>query len=70
MRQWQRGCGSEQRELVEPQAVADRGTIAMDGRQPACVRQWAADVACMQQRAAEQRVCGDEQRQQRVCGSG
>ncbi len=34
------------------QAVAAGGMIAMDSRQPACVRQWAADVACMQQRAA------------------
>jgi hypothetical protein len=39
MQQRRRGCGSKQRALVEPQAVADGGTIAMDGRQPACVRQ-------------------------------
>jgi hypothetical protein len=42
---------------MEPQAAADGGTIAMDGRQPMCVRQRAADVASMQQRAAERRVC-------------
>ncbi len=29
-----------------------RGMIAMDGIQPACMRQWAADATCMQQRAA------------------
>jgi hypothetical protein len=40
MQQQRRGCGSKQRALVEPQAVVDKGTIAMDdGRQPACVRQ-------------------------------
>ncbi len=70
MQQRRRGCGSKQGALVEPQAAADRGTIAMDGRQPACVRQWAADVACVQQRAAERRVCGNAQWQRRVCGSG
>ncbi len=47
-----------------PQAAADGGTIAMDGRQPACVRQRAADVACVQQRAAEWRVCDSMQWQQ------
>ncbi len=50
--QQQRGCGSKQHACVRQQAVSAGGTIAMDGRQPACVRQWAADVACMQQRAA------------------
>ncbi len=59
-----RGCGSKQRALVERQAAVDGGTIAMDGRQPACMRQWAADVVCMQQRAAEWRVCDSVQRQQ------
>jgi hypothetical protein len=61
MQQRRRGCGSEQCALVEPQAVADGGTIAMDGRQPACVQQRAADVACVQQRAAERRVCNSVQ---------
>ncbi len=70
MQQRRRGCGSEQRELVEPQAAADGGMIEMDGRQAACVRQWAADVACVQQHAAERRVCGNVQCQRRVCGSG
>jgi hypothetical protein len=37
---------------VRQQAAAAEGTIAMDGRQPACVRQQAADAACMRQRAA------------------
>ncbi len=64
MQQQRRECSSEQRALVEPQAAADGGTIAMDGRQLACVQQWAADVACMQQRAAERRVCDSVQRQQ------
>jgi hypothetical protein len=50
--QWRRGCGSEQCACVRQQAAAARGTIAMDGRQPACVRQQAADSACVQQRAA------------------
>ncbi len=63
MQQRQHGCGSEQHALVEPQAAADGGTIAMDGRQPACMRQQAADVACMQQRVAERRVCDSVQRQ-------
>ncbi len=53
MQQRRHGCGSKQRALVEPQAVADGGTIAMDGRQPACMRQRAADVACVQQHAAD-----------------
>ncbi len=43
---------SKQRVLVELQAAADGGTIAMDGRQPACMRQRAVDVACVQQHAA------------------
>jgi hypothetical protein len=64
MQQRRHGCGSEQRALVEPQAEADGGMIAMDGRQPACVRQRAADVVCMQQRAAEQHVCDSVQWQQ------
>ncbi len=63
MQQRQRGCGSEQRALEDMQAAADRGTIAMDGRQPACVRQQAADVACVKQHAAERRVCNSMQRQ-------
>jgi hypothetical protein len=50
--QWRRGCSSEQRACVRQQAAAAGGTIAMDGRQPACVRQRAADAVCMQQRAA------------------
>jgi hypothetical protein len=56
-------CGSKQHALVEPQAAVDGDMIAMDGRQPACVQQWAADVACVQQRAAELHVCDSEQRQ-------
>jgi hypothetical protein len=64
MQQRRHGCGSEQHVLVESQAAADRGTIAMDGRQPACVQQQAADVACVQQRAAERCVCESVQRQQ------
>ncbi len=52
---------NKQRALVELQAAADGGTIAMDGRQPACVRQQAVDVACMQQRAVEWRVCDSVQ---------
>jgi hypothetical protein len=36
---------------VRQQAAAAGGTIAMDGRQPACVRQRAADAACVRQRA-------------------
>jgi hypothetical protein len=70
MRQQWCGCGSKQHVLVEPQAAADRGTIAMDGRQPACVWQWAADAACVQQRAVEWRVCNSVQRQRCVCGRG
>ncbi len=62
MQQRRRRCGSEQRALVGPQALADGGTIAMDGRQPACMRQRAADVA--QQRAAERHVCNSVQWQQ------
>ncbi len=49
--QWH-GSGSKQRACVWQQAVAARGRIAMDGRQPACMRQWAADATCMRQRAA------------------
>ncbi len=37
---------------VRQQAAVAGGMIAMDGMQPACVRQWAADAACMRQRAA------------------
>jgi hypothetical protein len=37
---------------VRQKTVAAGGTIAMDSRQPECVRQWAADAACVQQRAA------------------
>jgi hypothetical protein len=40
-----------------------RGHNRMDGRQPACVWQRAADVACVQQRAAERHVCDSMQRQ-------
>ncbi len=68
MQQRRHGCGSEQRALVELQAAAEGGMITMDGRQPACVQQRAADVACMQQHAAEQRVC-DSVQQQRAGGS-
>ncbi len=64
MQQRRRGCGSEQHALVGPQAAADGGLIAMDGRQPACMRQRAADVVCVQQRAAERRVCNSVQQQQ------
>ncbi len=52
MQQRQCGCGSKQRACERQQAAAAGGMIAMDGMQPACVRQWAADAACMQQRAA------------------
>ncbi len=54
-------CGSKQCALVEPQATADGGMIATDGRQPACMQQWAADVVCVQQCAAERRVCDSVQ---------
>jgi hypothetical protein len=54
---------SKKRAMVEPQAAVDGGTIAMDGRQPACVQQRAADVACMQQHAVERHVCDSMQRQ-------
>ncbi len=64
MQQRRRGCGNKQRALVEPQAAVERGTIAMDGRQPACMWQRAEDVACVQQRAAERHVCDSVQRQQ------
>ncbi len=70
MQQRRRGCGSKQRACVEPQAAVDGGTIAMDGRQPACMRQWAADTACVKQRAAERCVCDSVQRRRLVCGSG
>ncbi len=43
------GCGSEQRACVRQQAAAAGGMIPMDGRQPACVRQWVADAACVRQ---------------------
>ncbi len=46
------GCGSEQRACVRQQVAAAGGMIAMNGMQPACVRQWAVDAVCMQQRAA------------------
>jgi hypothetical protein len=67
MQQRRCGCGSKQRALVEPQAAADGGTIAMDGRQSACVQQWAAGAACVQQRAAERHVCDSVQQQRCVC---
>jgi hypothetical protein len=51
MQQQRRGCGSEQPACVRQQAAAAEGKVAMDGMQPACVQQWAADAACMQQRA-------------------
>jgi hypothetical protein len=50
--QRRRGCGSKQRVCVRQQAAAARGRIAMDSRQPACMRQWAADAVCVGQRAA------------------
>ncbi len=53
MQQQRRGCGSEQRACVRQQAAAAGGMIAMDGRQPACLRQRAADAACMRQWAAD-----------------
>jgi hypothetical protein len=65
MQQRRHGCGSKQHACVEPQAAVDGGTIAIDGRQPVCVRQWAADAACVQQCAAERRVCDSVQ--QRRC---
>ncbi len=34
------------------QALVAGGMIAMDGRQPACMRQWSTDVACVRQHAA------------------
>ncbi len=52
MQQQWRGCGSEQHACARQQAAAAGGMIAMDGMQPACMRQWAADAACMQQCAA------------------
>ncbi len=52
MQQRRHGCGSKQRACVRQQAVAAGGMIALDGMQPVCVRQWAADAACMQQHAA------------------
>ncbi len=52
MQQQWRGCSSKQRACVRQQAAAAGGMIAMDGSQPACMRQWAADVVCMQQHAA------------------
>ncbi len=65
MQQRRRGCGSKQRACGRQQAAAAGGMIAMDGMQPACVRQQAVDVACMQQRAAAA-VCV----QQRVGSAG
>jgi hypothetical protein len=50
--QRRRGCSSKQRACVRQQAAAAGGMIAMDGRQPACVQQWAADAACIRQHAA------------------
>jgi hypothetical protein len=47
MQQRRHGCGSKQHALVELQAVADGGTITMDGRQPVCVQQRAVDTVCM-----------------------
>ncbi len=64
MQQRRGGCGSKQCALVEPQAAADGGTIAMDGRQPVYVHQQAADVECVQQCAAERSVCNSVQWQQ------
>ena len=37
---------------MRQQAAAAGGMIAMDGMQPACMQQWAADAACMRQGAA------------------
>jgi hypothetical protein len=37
---------------VRQQGAAAKGMIVMDGRQPACVRQWAADAVCVRQHAA------------------
>jgi hypothetical protein len=70
MQQWRHGCSSEQHACVELQAAADGGTIAMDGRQSACVRQQAVDAACVQQHAAEWCVCDSVQRRRHMCGSG
>ncbi len=70
MQQRRRRCNSKQRALVEPQVAADGGRITMDGRQPACVQQQAADAGCMHQREAERHVCNNMQRQRCVCGSG
>ncbi len=69
MQQRRCGCGSKQRACAERQAVVDGGAIAMDGRQPVCVRQQAADAACVQQRAAERRVFNSMQQWRRVCDS-
>ncbi len=52
MQQRRRGCSSKQHACVRQQAAAAGGMIVMDGRQPACVRQWAVDAAWVQQRAA------------------
>ena len=68
MQQRRRGCGSKQRVLVEPQVAADGGTIAMDGRQPACMRQRAVDVACVQHHAVEGCVCDSDSVQQQQAG--
>ncbi len=53
MQQRRHGCGSEQRACVRQQAAAAGGMITVDGRQPACVWQRAADAACVQQWAAD-----------------
>ncbi len=47
-----RECGSKQRACVRQQAAAAGGMIAMDSRQPVCMRQRAADAACVRQHAA------------------
>ncbi len=52
MQQRWHGCNSKQRACVRQQVAAAGGMIAIDGMQPACMRQWAADAVCMQQRAA------------------
>ncbi len=52
MQQRRRGCSSKQHACVQQQAAVARGMIVMDGMQPACMQQWAADAVCMQQRAA------------------
>ncbi len=51
MQQRRHGRGSKQHACVQQQAAVANGMIVMDGWQPACLRQWAADAACMRQRA-------------------